>query len=84
MSEIRILGLRISNRAQVNQNVQSILTNYGCSIKTRLGLHEVMDDVCSPEGIMLLELIGPTKEMDQLEKELTLVPGVEVQKMIFQ
>lgn len=84
MSEIRILGIRISNRAQLNQSVQKVLTKYGCSIKTRLGLHEVVEEKCSPEGIILLELIGLETEMDLLEKELRTLPGVEVQKMIFQ
>lgn len=84
MSEIRILGIRISNRSQVNLSVQNILTKYGCTIKTRLGLHEVVEDNCSPEGIILLELLGLETEMDLLEKELRNLPGVEVQKMIFQ
>jgi hypothetical protein len=84
MSEIRILGIRISDRSQVNQSVQNILTKYGCTIKTRLGLHEVVEDNCSPEGIILLELLGLETEMDLLEKELRNLPGVEVQKMIFQ
>lgn len=84
MSEIRILGIRISNRSQVNLSVQNILTKYGCTIKTRLGLHEVVEDNCSPEGIILLELLGLEAEMDLLEKELRNLPGVEVQKMIFQ
>jgi hypothetical protein len=83
MSEIRILGIRISNRAQTNLQVQNSLTKYGCTIRTRLGLHEVVNDKCSSEGIILLELTGVTSEMEALEKELSKIPGVEVQKMIF-
>lgn len=48
-----------------------------------MGLHEVVNDKCSSEGIILLELTGVTSEMEALEKELSKIPGVEVQKMIF-
>ncbi len=35
-----IMGIKLDNRTQTAIEFQQILTNYGCSIKTRLGLHE--------------------------------------------
>jgi len=81
--EIWILGLHIPDRIKKSQQVQSILTKFGCSIKTRLGLHEVTDDYCSTSGIMLLELTGDLNECQKLENELLKLEDVEVKKMVF-
>lgn len=83
MNEIRILGIYISNRVKDATLVQKVLTHYGCSIKTRLGLHEVVDNYCAGSGIVLLELTGDYVEMNRLEDELRKLDGIEVQKMNF-
>lgn len=81
--ETRILGVLITDRQKEAGKVQNVLTKFGCSIKTRLGLHEVTDDVCSTSGLLLLELIGNMSEMDKLEKELKAIEGTQTQKMVF-
>ena len=81
--ETRILGVLITDRQKEAGKVQNVLTKYGCSIKTRLGLHEVSDDVCSPSGLLLLELTGDVSEMIKLENELVAIEGTQTQKMIF-
>lgn len=81
--ETRILGILITDIQKEAGKVQNVLTKYGCSIKTRLGLHEVSDDVCSTSGLLLLELTGNLSEMDKLEKELVAIEGTQTQKMIF-
>jgi hypothetical protein len=73
----------ITNREKEAGKVQGILTKFGGSIKTRLGLHEVDTDLCSPCGLILLELLGDTSEMDKLENELSALGGVQVKKMVF-
>ncbi len=83
MKEIRILGIYISNRVKDASNIQGILTKYGCSIKTRLGLHDVDNNQCSKSGIILLELFGNVDESIKLENELLKIEGLDVQKMIF-
>lgn len=83
MKEIRILGLHLTDRVKEAVKVQDILTKFGCSIKTRLGLHEIYNDLCSTDGIIILELCGSTEEMAKLENELLKVEGLGVQKMIF-
>lgn len=83
MKEIRILGLYLENRISEAKEVQGILTQYGCNIKTRLGLHAVDENQCSTNGLMLLELCGDPKEWDALEKALKACSGVKLQKMSF-
>lgn len=81
--EVRILGIHISERVKNANRVQEILTKYGCSIKTRLGMHDVDDDYCSPCGLMLLELVGDVDECTKLENELHAIENLDVQKMVF-
>ncbi|MFO8087271.1 MAG: hypothetical protein R6T91_05610 [Bacteroidales bacterium] len=83
MKKTRILGLYITDRVKDAVQVQNILTKYGCSIKTRLGLHEVVNEYCSTSGLILLELTGDMAEMDKLEMELKSVSELQVQKMEF-
>lgn len=82
-NETRILGVFITDRQKEAGKVQDVLTKYGCFIKTRLGLHEVTNEVCSTSGLLLLELTGDVSEMDKLEKELVAIEGSQTQKMIF-
>ena len=84
MKEIWILGIHITDRVKEVSEVQSILTKFGCTIKTRLGLHEVKDDFCARSGLILLELTGSREEFIKLENELLMVKGLEVKKMVFE
>jgi len=81
--ETIILGIQITDRQKEAGKVQAVLTKYGCSIKTRLGLHEVNNDLCSTSGLILLELTGDKSEMDKLEIELKAIGGTQTQKMVF-
>lgn len=81
--ETRILGVLITDRQKEAGKVQNVLTKYGCSIKTRLGLHEITDDVCSTSGLLLLELTGDKSEMEKLENDLKAIEGTQTQKMVF-
>ncbi len=77
-----ILGVHITDRLQHASQVQDILTEYGCNIKTRLGLHEVYN-VCSPNGLLILELWGEEDRCNEMGKKLNDVVGVETQMMVF-
>ncbi len=78
-----ILGIKIENRIELVGQVQSTLTKYGCSVKTRIGLHDFGSENDKSAGIILLELIGDVKEMVNLEAELLVIPTIELQKMYF-
>ncbi len=77
-----IIGVRLDNRTQTAIEFQKVLTHFGCSIKTRLGLHEVAANVCAPNGLILLEVIHDD-EAQNLKKELKEIEGIEIQSMKF-
>jgi hypothetical protein len=83
-NSIEILGVSVFDRNQEAGKVQEVLTRYGCSIKTRLGMHEVSDDFCSKSGLIILELFGDEEGKVKLASSLKEIPGVEVQKMVFE
>ena len=83
MRDHTIIGVHITDRVKHAGEVQQALTEHGCQIKTRIGLHEVDADFCSPSGIVLLEAVGPARAIGALVRALTRIDGVEVQKMVF-
>ncbi len=83
MKKFVVLGLYISDNMKESFKVQEVLTKFGCSIKTRLGLHNIEDDCLKSNGLILLELTGDPDEMQKLEKELFKIEGLKVQKMSF-
>jgi hypothetical protein len=84
MQELRIIGLLITDRIKEAGMTQQVLSQYAHIIKSRLGFHEVSDNVCSRVGVMLLQLRGKSEECDKLENALREIGGIEVQKMTFQ
>jgi len=78
-----ILGVHITSRAAQVPPVQKLLTEYGCSIKTRIGLHHVDDNACSPRGLILLEMFGDPAVSRELKTKLSALDGVDVQEMFF-
>lgn len=83
MKEVRIIGLLITDRIKEAGRTQQALTKYAHVIKSRLGFHEVSEEVCSRVGIIILHLAGDTAECQNLEKELSLIGGLEIQRMVF-
>jgi len=79
-----ILGIQITNRTTKAVEVQKLFSQYGCNIKTRLGLHDVDENTCSLSGLVLLEMFGKEEDIFQMEKALKAIEGINVQKMIFE
>mgnify|MGYP006270378825 FL=1 len=75
-----IMAVLIDKRTDAAPQVQEILTDNGCIIETRLGLHESVDQ-CSEEGLILLTLCGSQEEIDELQSELEAVHRVKVDTM---
>ena len=53
-----------------------MLTEWGCLIKTRLGLHEGVLDDCSEVGSIILEMVGDKDKHEELVRKLNLLAGV--------
>lgn len=75
-----IMVVKIESRREDSTKVQDVLSKFGCSIKLRLGLHET-DNVCSEEGLLILQLSGEREEMLKLESALNAMDRVQA-KMI--
>jgi hypothetical protein len=84
MAEIdfHIIGIQITDRNKEAGQVQSTLTSYGNTIRTRLGLTDIEDDSNS-SGIILVDLYGDNDEKKRFENDLEKIKGIDVQKMIF-
>lgn len=78
-----IVGVHITERVKHAGEVQAVLTGFGCQIRTRIGLHEADKGVCSPNGLIVLDLVDDDANVADLKKQLTAIDGVEVQSMVF-
>jgi len=83
MTETKILGLLINDRIKEAGRTQLLLSKYARLIRSRLGFHELNDNVCSRSGIIVLHLTGEPAEWKAFELELSLIGGLEVQQMSF-
>jgi hypothetical protein len=83
MTEKRIIGINVLDRIKEAGRTQQVLSKYATSIKTRLGFHELSEDICSRNGFVILELTGEFSDWDSLENELDEIGGINVQKMSF-
>ena len=77
-----IIGIKVKNRLESAVEVQAVLTKYGCFIKTRIGLHREINGECSPEGLILLEIINDIEAVE-ITNELCDIEDVEIQQMKF-
>jgi hypothetical protein len=84
MSKRIVLGIQITKRVESVPAVQAVLTEYGCNIRTRLGLHEVTESVCSTLGLLILDTFGEEKQIREMEMKLKGIKGIIVEKMVFE
>ncbi|MEN6316809.1 MAG: hypothetical protein ABFD25_21450 [Clostridiaceae bacterium] len=80
MSCYNIMAIILNNRVKNAVKLQDALTESGCIIKTRLGLHEA-GEACINEGLIILQLTGSDEEVEALEKKLNCVEGVKAKGM---
>ncbi|NLO94053.1 MAG: hypothetical protein GX389_07390 [Clostridiaceae bacterium] len=66
----------MDNRVNNALAFQEALTRNGCQIKTRLGLHEVSEDSCANDGLIILQPCGTKEEVDKLVDELNSLEGI--------
>lgn len=75
MACYNVMTLLVNNRSKNSSTLQSVLTDSGCMINTRLGLHEA-GNVCSEEGLIILQLTGSDTDIQKLEKNLNMIDGI--------
>ena len=80
---IKILGIKITDRIKEAGLTQGILSRHARVITTRLGFHELTDEVCSREAYIILHLRGEASESEKLISDLNEVGGIELGEMNF-
>lgn len=80
---IRVTGIKITDRIKEAGLVQKALSDHSRVISTRLGFHELSEEVCSREGFMVIHLAGLPDECDDLIAELKKIEGIFVKEMVF-
>jgi len=80
---IKVLGIKIIDRIKEAGLTQGILSDHAGVIATRLGFHEVTDEVCSREAYIILHLNGDRKDTDKLASELNALEGIVTREMNF-
>ncbi len=81
MSKKTVMAILVDHRTKAAVKVQEILTKNGCIISGRFGIHEVSDEKCADEGLIILTLSGSKSEADAMAKTLKDVEGVKVNTM---
>lgn len=71
----------ISHRKDAAAKVQAVLTGWGCMIRTRLGIHEGVQENCSENGLLFLDLAGDEDKITDLERKLNVLSGVTAKMM---
>jgi len=66
------------NREETAVNLQSILTKYGCFIKTRLGIHDGVVNSCTPTGLIILETVGDVGSINKMTEEIKKLKDTDV------
>ena len=76
MSCYYIIAMRLSAREHNAQKLQETLTNYGCNIKVRLGLHEASEDFCATDGMIVLQPCGEKNVIEEMVAAFNALEGV--------
>lgn len=80
---IKVLGIKIIDRIKEAGLTQGILSAHASVITTRLGFHEVTDEICSREAYIILHLNGDPADTDRLASELKNLGGIVLREMVF-
>ncbi len=75
----KVVLVKIDHRSSEATKVQDILTQFGCNIKVRLGLHEVSKEFCANDGLVILEVEGKETELKDMLAALNKVEYVQAQ-----
>ena len=78
---VKIIGIKLPQRLETAPAFQEILSKYGCSIRTRLGIHDVNEGHCSPDGVILLDLVADDEIIKSMVKDLKNIAGLKCEML---
>ena len=71
-----IIAMTLKGRSDNAVKVQEVLTQRGCFIRARIGLHDGVEDACSNEGLIILQVCGSQEEINRTMEGLNAIDGV--------
>ena len=80
---VRVIGIKITDRIKEAGLVQQVLSAHGSVISTRMGFHELNEELCSREGFIVIHLAGLPDDCDRLASALKMIEGIVVAEMEF-
>ncbi|MCE5223117.1 hypothetical protein LLG10_02860 [bacterium] len=72
-----VLILKIEGIKENAVKAQEVLTQYGCLIQARLGIHESSGMICSNSGLVILILQNNPDEIKAFQEALNNTTGVK-------
>ena len=78
----KLVIIKNENREESATRMQQLLTDFGCYIKVRLGLHDVPADVCSPSGLIVLEVVAENAQIEELVDQLNSLADITAQMVV--
>lgn len=78
----KLVIIKNENREESATRMQQLLTDFGCYIKVRLGLHDVPADVCSPSGLIVLEVVAEEAQIEELVGQLNSLTDITAQMVV--
>lgn len=76
-----IVGLRVNHRHANAPKLQELLTQYGCSIRLRVGLHETNENFCADDGVILLQVCGEQENITAMVDAFNALEGVKAKML---
>ena len=78
-----LVAIRIDSRNEQATEVQRLLTDFGCHIRVRLGLHDLPDEACEPSGLLILQTTAPEAELKEFADRLNALDEVTARTLVF-
>jgi hypothetical protein len=72
----KVVVIGVQHRREEADRLQKVLTEHGCEVKARLGLHEA-GNLCSDEGLIILQLVPDEPKADSLVDDLNKLDGIK-------
>lgn len=75
--------IKVGSRNAHASEVQGVLSKYGCHIAVRLGLHEITDESCANDGLIILQVKPDKDAINGMISELKAIKDIEVKSINF-
>jgi len=80
---MQLVLVKIKARSLKAIKIQEVLTKHGCNIGLRLGLHEIADEACTEDGLIMLKVKSDQHAVTSLVTDLQSIEDVEVKAVSF-